>query len=85
MHRQGHRFTDRADESLEVDLVFDFSEMERPDLGGMVLVLTARQIAEDDDRTVWVRSVSAHMRELLHALGLEHLFEDFPGTPDYRD
>lgn len=85
MHGRRHGFADSGEEPVEVDLVFDFSEMERPDLGGMVLVLTARQIAEDDDRRVWVKSMSARMRELLHALGLEHLFEDFPGNGDYTN
>lgn len=84
MHRHNHGSATPGS-GREADLVFDFSDMGEPDLGGMVLVLTARQIADDDDRKVWVRSMSPRTWDLLHALGLENLFEDLPGAGEYVD
>ena len=83
MQSQDHRFEDLAIlPDGETDLVFDFSRMGTPDLGGIVLVLTARQIAEEDHRRVWAKSMSHRIWQLLGALGLVHLFELFPNSED---
>jgi hypothetical protein len=60
------------------DLVFAFSGGERLDLYGLSLLLTAQQIAHEDDRAVWVAGLSRRSWLLLEALGLEGLFKAFP-------
>jgi len=60
------------------DLVFAFSGGEKLDLHGLSLLLTAQQMAHDDDRTVWVAGLSQRSWLLLEALGLNGLFKAFP-------
>ena len=60
------------------DLVFAFSGGEKLDLHGLSLLLTAQQMAHDDDRTVWVAGLSRRSWLLLEALGLNDLFKAFP-------
>ena len=60
------------------DLVFDFSGKEVPDLGDLSLLLTARLLAEEQERRVWVRALPEPTWRLLQALGLDHLFQLFP-------
>lgn len=63
---------------LSNDLIFAFTGGERLDLYGLSLLLTARQVAFEDDRTVWVAGLSQRSWMLLKALGLEGLFKAFP-------
>lgn len=60
------------------DLLFAFSGGERLDLYGLSLLLTARQMAYEDDRSVWVSGLSRRSWMLLKALGLEGMFKAFP-------
>ena len=69
-----------SQEPVQTDLIFAFSGGEKLDLYGLSLLLTARQMAHEDDRSVWVAGLSRHSWMLLKALGLEDLFLPFPRT-----
>jgi len=69
---------DSGQEPEQTDLIFAFSGGERLDLYGLSLLLTARQLAHEDDRSVWVAGLSRHSWMLLKALGLEDMFKAFP-------
>jgi anti-anti-sigma regulatory factor len=60
------------------DLVFDFSGVGHVDLGGLSLLLTARQLAHEDSRDVWVRALPDDTWQVLYALGLQDYFRLFP-------
>ena len=60
------------------DLIFAFSGGEKLDLHGLSLLLTARQMAHENDRSVWVSGLSRRSWMLLKALGLEGMFKAFP-------
>ena len=64
------------------DLIFAFSGGEKLDLHGLSLLLTARQMAHEDHRSVWVSGLSQRSWMLLKALGLEGMFKPFPGNGD---
>jgi len=64
------------------DVVFDFSGIGSPDLGALCLVLTARNLADEDHRRVWLHALPESTWQLLHALGLEHYFELLPENED---
>lgn len=66
-------------------LVFDFAGMQTPDIRDLALLLTARMLAERDERAVWVRALPHRSWEILHAMGLAHLFRLFPAGGDRRD
>lgn len=66
------------------DLIFAFSGGEELDLYGLSLLLTARQMAHDDHRSVWVAGLSRRSWLLLEALGLEGLFKPFPPSEELR-
>lgn len=61
-------------------LVFDYAGKQTPDLGGLTLLLTARMLADREDRKVWVRALPDHTWQVLHSLGLDHMFELFPNS-----
>ena len=60
------------------DLVFDFSGVGHVDLAGLSLMLTARQLAQQDSRDVWVRGLPDDGWRALYALGLQDYFRLFP-------
>ncbi len=66
------------EEAKETDLVFDFTNVHSPDFADLSLILTARLQARPQDR-VWVRALPPHTWRILRALGLDHLFRDYPG------
>ena len=68
-----------APERQDSDLVFDFTGLESPDLRDLSLILTARLQAGPEDR-VWVRALPVPTWRILRALGMDHLFEPFPGA-----
>lgn len=70
-------------ESGVTDLVFDFSGIQVPDLGDLSLLLTARMLAEEEERRVWVRALPEATWRLLQALGLAHLFQLFPSGTEF--
>lgn len=65
------------------DVVFDFSELEPMRVQDLSVLLTARQLAFDDDRTVWAAEVPMEIWQTLRALGLTGYFRPFP-APDVR-
>lgn len=73
--------SDRQNHRPETDVVFDFTGLHRPDLQDLSLILTARLQAPTGDR-VWVRALPYVTWNVLHALGLDHMFRIFPGPSD---
>lgn len=67
-----------ADRPDPPDLVFDFSGVAHLDFAGLSLLLTARQIACEDRRDVWLRGFPGSAWRVLHALGLQDYFRLFP-------
>lgn len=65
------------------DLVFDFSELEPMRVQDLSVLLTARRLALEHDRTVWAADVPMEIWETLQALGLTGYFRPFP-APDVR-
>lgn len=65
------------------DLVFDFSELDPMRVQDLSVLLTARQLAFEDDRTVWATEVPFQIWQTLQALGLSGYFRPFP-APDAR-
>jgi anti-anti-sigma regulatory factor len=64
--------------SGDADLVFDFSGVGHIDLAGLSILLTARQLAHEDQRDVWVRGLPDDTWRVLYALGLQDYFRLFP-------
>ena len=60
------------------DLVFDLSRLEHMSIGDLGLLITAQQIAEADDYTVWALSTPRRVAAILEALGLDSCFLTFP-------
>ena len=67
-----------AEVNTPPDLVFDFTNTGRIDLAGMSLLFTARELASEEDRLVWVAGLPAQIWEFLRSLGLEGYFKPFP-------
>ena len=84
MHAR-HLGLEEREEPGDGDVVFDFSRMERPDLGGVVLVLTAQRLAARDDREVWARRMPPRLSDLLASLGLADLFPVAPADGHPHD
>ena len=63
-------------------VVFDFTGLDRPDVGDLSLILTARLQSAPTDY-VWVRSLPYETARILRALHLDHLFRLYPkGSED---
>ena len=62
-------------------VVFDFTGLERPDVGDLSLILTARLRSAPDAR-VWVRSLPEQTERILKLLRLDHLFRAYPTGSD---
>lgn len=62
-------------------VVFDFTGLERPDVGDLSLILTARLQSGPADQ-VWVRSLPAQTERILRMLKLDHLFRAYPEGSD---
>jgi anti-anti-sigma regulatory factor len=77
MRQDDHGLTDDA-VATGTDLVFDFSGVGHVDLAGLSLLLTARQMAQEDSRDVWVRALPDDTWQVLYALGLQDYFRLFP-------
>lgn len=61
-------------------VVFDFSGREMPDMRDLALLVTARMLAERQERPVWVRALPHRSWAVLEGLGLAHLFRFFPAA-----
>ncbi len=68
----------RAQES---HVVFDFTGMEQANLADLSLILTARLLSAPTD-SVWVRSLPSRTAQVLRILRLDHLFRQYPDSPD---
>lgn len=66
------------------DLVFDFSGLGRMTASDLALLVTAQQLADEEDRTVWVAGLPSSTWGTLRAMGLGHLFRQFPLTEERR-
>lgn len=60
------------------DVVYDFSDLERMRIQDLTVLLTARQMAMEEDRTVWATGVQMRTWRILHAMGLGGYFKRFP-------
>lgn len=60
------------------DVIFDFSDLEDMRVQDLSVLLTARQVATEEDRTVWATGVPLHTWRTLHAMGLSGFFKPFP-------
>ena len=74
--REPERFT--ADNG---HVVFDFTGLERPDVGDLALILTARLGAAAGE-SVWVRALPWQTARILQAMRLDHLFREYPAETD---
>lgn len=63
-------------------VVFDFTGLERPDVGDLALILTAR-ITAGPDENVWVRALPEHTARVLQVMHLDHLFREYPTQPEH--
>ena len=77
MRQDDHRMS-RDPAPSAADLVFDFSGVGHVDLAGLSLLLTARQLAQEDSRDVWVRGLPDDTWRVLYQLGLQNYFRLFP-------
>lgn len=76
--RQEDRTTTLSPAPSGTDLVFDYSGVGHVDLAALSLMLTARQLAQEDSRDVWVRGLPDDTWRVLYALGLQDYFRLFP-------
>lgn len=60
------------------DVVFDFSDLDQMRIQDLTVLLTASQLARNEDRTVWAAGVAMHTWRTLHAMGLGGYFKPFP-------
>ena len=77
--------TEPLDTHPELDLVIDFEGAQIFDLPGLAMLLTAQQIADSENRQVWLMDLPESAWHLLKALGLDDLFVCVPqlgGPPD---
>ena len=62
-------------------VVFDFTGLDRPNVGDLSLILTARLQSAPTD-SVWVRSLPWQTERILKVLRLDHLFRTYPTGSD---
>ena len=67
-----------------LELVFDFTGLERQGLCDLALILTARLQADPEER-VWVRALPDATWTVLCGLGLDHLFHVLPRAGTFRN
>jgi hypothetical protein len=81
--RMTEQLRQRADESNEVTnhVVFDFTGLDKPSVGDLALILTARLSTGPED-SVWVRSLPWRTARILEVLRLDHLFRHYPDAED---
>ena len=61
-------------------VVFDFTGREVPAVRDLGLLVTARMLAEQDERPVWIRALPHRSWKVLEGMGLAHLFRLFPAS-----
>lgn len=75
--------TSKLEESVadsEEHVVFDFTDLHKPAVSDLALVLTAR-LQKPPDESVWAREMHPRTAEILRALRLDHMFPHYP-DPD---
>jgi hypothetical protein len=60
------------------DWVFAFHDGDALDLQGISLLLTARTLAESEDRQIWLAGLPREFWYFMEIMGLEGLFLPFP-------
>ena len=76
--------TSKQEESVadsEEHVVFDFTDLHRPAVSDLALVLTAR-LQKPPNESVWAREMRPRTAEILRALRLDHMFPHYP-DPDH--
>ncbi|MDZ7780784.1 MAG: STAS domain-containing protein [Gemmatimonadota bacterium] len=63
-------------------VVFDFTGLERPDVGDLALILTARFAAGPEEH-VWLRALPSQTARVLQEMRLDHLFLEYPTEPEH--
>ncbi len=61
-------------------LVVDLSGFHELGVTDLSLLLTAQQVAQEEDRDVWLAGVPFHIWQKLHELGLGRFFRPFPSS-----
>jgi hypothetical protein len=62
-------------------VVFDFTGLDRPNVGDLSLILTAR-LQSGPTGNVWVRALPWHTERILKLLRLDHMFRTYPTESD---
>ena len=60
------------------DWVFSVVDSDALDLQGIALLMTARELAQDQERTVWLAGLPPAFWRFMDAMGLEGYFIPFP-------
>ena len=80
--RPREQLQERPAEAPEAShVVFDFTGLDRPNVGDLALIITARLRSEPGDE-VWAKSLPEHTARILEALKLNHLFRRYPEAGD---
>ena len=67
----------------DAHVVFDFTDLHKPAVSDLALVLTAR-LQTPPSESVWAREIHPRTAEILRALRLDHMFPRYP-DPDHLD
>ncbi len=62
-------------------VVFDFTGLDRPNVGDLSLILTAR-LQSGPEENVWVRALPWQTERILKLLRLDHMFRTYPTETD---
>ena len=62
------------------DLVVDLSSTRYLDQPNLALLLTAQQLAEQEDRDTWLAGVTLPLWQVLQAMGLGRFFRSLPAS-----
>jgi hypothetical protein len=65
----------------DTHVVFDFTGLDRPNVGDLSLILTAR-LQSGPNEKVWVRALPSQTERILKLLRLDHMFRTYPTGPD---
>lgn len=61
-----------------IDPVFDFTGVGRVDLGGLAIMLTAREMMPEENRRVWVAGLPPSFWNSMRSMGLDGYFMQLP-------
>jgi len=61
-------------EDIKSDILIDFTDSHIVDFEGLTLLLTAQQLAQSEDRQVWLMGLPENAWTVLQAMGLADLF-----------